>query len=113
MMHLYQQISELINFVGFAIIVIGAVRSVVFYLRHEAVRLMGKEDQFAADTIRGDFGAYLLLGLEFSVAADVIATLIEPTNEKLIQLGALIAIRTVIAYFIGRERVELREQGAA
>ncbi len=111
-MHLYQQISEVINVVGFAIIVLGAARGIVFYIRHEALRLTGKEDQHAVDVIRGDFGAYLLLGLEFLVAGDIIITLIEPTNEKLIQLGAVIAIRTVTAYFVGRERAELHQHAA-
>ena len=56
--------------------------------------------------------AYLLLGLEFSVAADIIETFLAPSNEALIQLGVLILIRTVIGYFVGRERAEYRREAA-
>ena len=110
MHHLYEQIADVTNFIGFAIIIIGALRSLVFYVRNEAMRLAGKHTSPSLDAIRCDFGSYLLLGLEFSVAADIIETFLEPSNEALIQLGVLIAIRTVIGFFVGRERAEYKAE---
>ena len=53
--------------------------------------------------IRYEIGFHLLLGLEFLIAADVIRTINRPTLEELAILGGLVAIRTVISYFLGRE----------
>lgn len=108
MHNLYAQIADVTNFIGFAIILIGALRSLVYYVRNEALRLAGKSTGPSLDAIRCDFGSYLLLGLEFSVSADIIETFLEPSNEALIQLGVLIGIRTVIGYFVGRERAEFK-----
>ena len=113
MENIYHQIAVAVNFVGFAIILIGSIRGLVFYLWHEVAKLGGKRGPLSPDAIRCDFGAYLLLGLEFSVAADIILTLLEPDNEKLLQLGGLIVIRTLISYFVGRERAELQRDLSA
>ena len=110
MEHIYEQIAHGVNFVGFAIILIGSLRGLVFYLMHEGGKLVGRKSRMDPDAIRCDFGAYLLLGLEFSVAADIILTLLEPDTEGVLTLGGLIIIRTVISYFVGRERAELRRE---
>ena len=112
MHEIYDQIADIINFVGFAVIIVGSIRSLYLYGRFELTRLLGKPVTPAPDEIRCDFGSYLLLGLEFSVAADVIATFLEPSNEALIQLGVLIAIRTIIGFFVGRERAEFKQEVA-
>ena len=49
------------------------------------------------------FGSYLLLGLEFMIAADIIYTIAKPNTEGLITLGSIVAIRTVISYFLNKE----------
>ena len=48
-------------------------------------------------------GYYLLLGLEFLIAADIINTLVRPTPQDLLVLGAIVAIRTVISYSLNTE----------
>jgi len=53
--------------------------------------------------LRQQLGAYILLGLEFIIAADIIRTFIQPTKEDLIVLGSIVAIRTVISYFLNKE----------
>ena len=40
---------------------------------------------------------YLLLSLEFLIAADIIDTIVQPGLEELAILGGIIAIRTVIS----------------
>jgi uncharacterized membrane protein len=49
------------------------------------------------------FGVWLLLGLEFELAADVIRTAISPTWEQIGQLAAIGAIRTFLNYFLERD----------
>lgn len=52
---------------------------------------------------RRELGAYVLLGLEILIVADVIHTVIRRTREDVIVLVAIVAIRTTIAFFLERE----------
>ncbi|NUP12620.1 MAG: DUF1622 domain-containing protein [Polyangiaceae bacterium] len=62
------------------------------------------------------FGVWLVLGLEFALAADIVRTVIAPTWRDIGQLAAIAAIRTVLNYFLAKdlatERVE-EQLGAA
>jgi len=49
------------------------------------------------------FGAWLLLGLEFELGADIIRTAIAPTWQQLGQLGVIAVIRTFLNYFLERD----------
>src|SRR5262245_14995248 len=44
------------------------------------------------------FGTWLLLGLEFALAADIIASVVSPTWQDIGQLGAIAVIRTFLNY---------------
>ena len=55
------------------------------------------------------FGTWLLLGLEFALAADIIESVLSPTWEDIGQLAAIAAIRTFLNYFLERD---LDEAGA-
>lgn len=46
---------------------------------------------------------WLVLGLEFMLAADIVRTVIEPTWEELGQLGATAVIRTFLNFFLERD----------
>ena len=43
---------------------------------------------------------WLLLGLEFALAADIIGSVVSPTWEDIGQLGAIAVIRTFLNYFL-------------
>lgn len=58
--------------------------------------------------VRYDVGYHMLLGLEFLIAADIIRTVVEPTLEELAILGGIVAIRTVLGFFLHREISHLR-----
>jgi uncharacterized membrane protein len=49
------------------------------------------------------FGTWLLLGLEFALAADIIGSVVSPTWEDIGQLGAIAVIRTFLNYFLERD----------
>jgi uncharacterized membrane protein len=49
------------------------------------------------------FGTWLLLGLEFALAADIIASVVSPTWQDIGQLGAIAVIRTFLNYFLERD----------
>jgi uncharacterized membrane protein len=49
------------------------------------------------------FATWLLLGLEFEFAADVIRTAIAPTWSAIGQLAAIAAIRTFLSFFLDKD----------
>ena len=55
------------------------------------------------------FGGWLVVALEFQLAADIVGTIISPNKANLIQLGAIALIRTFLNYFLTRELNEEME----
>ena len=53
------------------------------------------------------FGSWLLGGLQFALAADIVRSAISPTWEQIGQLAAIAAIRTFLSYFLERDLKEL------
>lgn len=49
------------------------------------------------------FGVWLLLGLEFNLAADIVRTAIAPNWTDIGQLAAIAVIRTFLNYFLERD----------
>jgi uncharacterized membrane protein len=49
------------------------------------------------------FGVWLLLGLEFNLAADIVRTAISPNWTEIGQLAAIAVIRTFLNYFLERD----------
>jgi len=49
------------------------------------------------------FGVWLLLGLEFELAADIVRTAISPSWTELGQLATIAAIRTFLNYFLEKD----------
>ena len=58
--------------------------------------------------IRLTLARYLVLALEFQVAADILSTAIAPSWDQIGKLGAIAAIRTLLNYFLMREMREER-----
>ena len=103
-------IVTVINLMGVTVVlwgfVVAALGFIKLKLHHHTSLFFLKE----ANKIRAILGIYILFGLEFMIAADIIHTFIRPTQEDLIVLGAIVAIRTVISYFLGREVDEARRE---
>lgn len=53
------------------------------------------------------FGRWLLLALQFTLAADIVRSAIAPSWEQIGQLAAIAAIRTFLSYFLERDLEEL------
>jgi uncharacterized membrane protein len=90
-----------IEYAGVGVIVVGgAIATGVFLL--EAVR----RDEFreAYRGYRSNLGRAILLGLEFLVAGDIIATiLVEPTLHSVAALGLVVLIRTFLSFSLETE----------
>ena len=53
------------------------------------------------------YGRWLVAGLTFQLAADIIETSIAPTWQEVGQLGAIAVIRTFLNFFLERDLAEL------
>lgn len=109
---LYQLLNivvSTINLFGIAIVFWGFVVAAIGFIRiklhHHTVVYFLKE----ANEIRAVLGTYILFGLEFMIAGDIIHTFIKPSQEDLIILATIVGIRTVISYFLGREVDQARK----
>jgi uncharacterized membrane protein len=59
------------------------------------------------------YSRWLIYGLTFQLAADVIDTSIAPTWNEIGQLGAIAVIRTFLNFFLERDMSETRERDIA
>lgn len=60
--------------------------------------------------IRSFLGSYILLSLEILIAADIVHSIINPSFQDLINLGAMVVIRTVMAYFLHKEMIDAKKE---
>ena len=96
-----QPISLALELIGVAIIVYGAIVTVVFLIRTERKSvLQAGRSQYR---IKQQFTTRILTGLEFFIAGDVLKTIINPTLESLAVVGAIVAIRAALTYLLNRE----------
>ena len=81
------------------IVFVGSAEAFVSLLR---VMLPGSTHG-ARKAVWRRFGVWLLLGLEFELAADIIRSVISPTWKDIGELGAIAVIRTFLNYFLEQD----------
>ena len=92
--HVIEQIGEVIDGAGVAVIVTGAAIAV----GDAAVRLARHEAEVYR-RFRRQFGRTILLGLELLVAGDIVRTVAtEPTLTSVAALGIIVLIRTFLSF---------------
>lgn len=86
-----------------AAVVIGTavIRGMIAYLRLLFSR--AKQHFDATEGVRLQLGRVLALGLEFTVASDILRTAVAPTRQDILNLGAIVLLRTLLNYFLERE----------
>jgi uncharacterized membrane protein len=107
-----EYISLSIGTVGIFIVLWGVIVGLIEFIAAQVSYLSKSKTQVPLEKIRTDLGRYLLLGLEFLIAADIIRTIVKPSLEEVAVLVAIVAIRTVISYFLNKE-IERLAQGSA
>ena len=95
--------SSAIGSLGVLVIVFGVVNGSWRFARSEFRFACGANVGDDRRELRHLLGYYLLLGLEFLIAADIIDTLMKPTPQDLLVLGVIIVIRTVISHSLNAE----------
>jgi uncharacterized membrane protein len=92
-----------IGIVGVSVIIWGVVTSLREFVAAESHGFDGKDTCRRREILRHHLGSYLLLGLEFMIAADIVDTIVRPTMNELIVLGSIVAIRTVLSFSLSKE----------
>ncbi|MEN8614846.1 DUF1622 domain-containing protein [Dehalogenimonas sp. THU2] len=101
-------LSLAVGIAALAVIVWGVLLGGGELIQYEYYRLRSIPTRLNLNEIRHIVASYLLLGLEFLIAADIMRTVAGPTLEELAVLGGLVVIRTVISFFLGQEISEIR-----
>ena len=96
-------LATIISVTSLLIVTYGALIGVISFFRNELKRLTGNYSITNIST-------YLLLGLEFLIASDILKTVLEPTLNELAILGGIVVLRTVLSVFLNKEIKELETE---
>ncbi|WP_424858131.1 DUF1622 domain-containing protein [Streptomyces sp. SAI-170] len=91
---------RVVELTGALIIFVGAIWA---FVRFAGTVVRGGGQGKGFDRIRLTLGRFLVLGLEFQLAGDVLRTAVAPSFAQIGQLAAIATIRTALNYFLGRE----------
>lgn len=97
----------IIDAMAFLFIVFGTLQAFI-----AAVRLVVSRDTAGKDrrSLWLSYARWLVAGLTFQLAADIIESSVAPSWESIGQLGAIALIRTFLNYFLERDLAEVRER---
>ena len=100
---LFEILATGIDVISVFIIIWGFLLAFKAFAMHEYYRIRKIPNLYDAEKIRQTLGVYILMGLEFMIAADIIHSFVSRSMQELYYLALIVAIRTVIAYFLGKE----------
>jgi uncharacterized membrane protein len=98
--------SLAIEVIAIALIAIGAVEALIALGR---LGLRSGSTNSDRRAIWLNFARWLVAGLTFQLAADLVNTSFSPTWDEVGHLAAIAAIRTFLSYFLDREMADTRE----
>ena len=102
-------LATIISVTSLLIVTYGALIGIISFLINEFKRFTGKYSTNLRH-LRATFGTYLLLGLEFLIASDILKTVLEPTLNELAILGGIVVLRTILSVFLNREIKDLEAE---
>lgn len=100
-------LATIISVTSLLIVTYGALIGAISFLGNEIKRFTGGYSTINIRKLRATFGTYLLLGLEFLIASDILKTVLEPTLNELAILGGIVVLRTILSVFLNKEIKEL------
>jgi len=100
-------VALVIEAIAIAVIAFGALEAVVGIVRVGKASATSNDDRRAVWLA---FARWLVAGLTFQLAADLVNTSFAPTWDEIGHLAAIAAIRTFLSYFLDREIEDTRER---
>jgi uncharacterized membrane protein len=104
LIYLTEQAVILIDLLALAIIVFGTLEAFL-----SALRLAWKKSPAHPRLIWVRYGRWLVAGLTFQLAADIIETSVTPGWDDIGRLAAIAVVRTFLNFFLERDLGEVRE----
>ena len=74
-------LATIISVISLLIVTYGALIAILSFILNELKRITGTYTPTNIRKLRAVFGTYLLLGLEFLIASDILKTVLEPTMK--------------------------------
>lgn len=102
---LLQRLSNGIELLSAVVLLVGFAKGMWGFLLHEW-RAMHSHSGMSPENVsalRPMVGNYILLGLDFYIVSDILATMLHPEWNELISLAVIGLLRTTIGYFLGKE----------
>ena len=107
--HFARTASLLIEAVAVVVVTFGALEA---FVRLLAMAAKPSATLGARKDVWRRFATWLVLGLEFALAADIIASVISPTWMDIGELAAIAVIRTFLNFFLERD-IESADRASA
>lgn len=105
--HFLDLLAAVISVTSLLIVTYGALIGIISFLKNEIRRFTGGYSITNIRKLRATFGTYLLLGLEFLIASDILKTVLEPTLNELALLGGIVVLRTILSVFLNKDKKKL------
>jgi len=106
-----ETVASVIEIFAVVVLLNGLLRFVLAYVAAELRFRDGEASAARLNAGRVDLSRYILSGLEVFIVSDIIRTVLSPTLEGLAVLGALVAIRSAISFFLEREIRAIQGEG--
>lgn len=100
-------VATLLEATAVLLIAFGAVESMY---RFVTIWFKNKKTEAIRRVTWLNFAQWILLGLEFTLAADIVKTAIAPTWNSIGQLSAIAVMRTFLSYFLERDLENARHE---
>lgn len=108
--NILEYVVTVVNLIGILIILFGFFKGFFHHLAAEFRSFKGEDVIEGTKKVRIIVGTYMLLGLEFLIASDIILSVVKHNLNSLIELAGIVIIRTAIGYFLGKEIEVLKEE---
>ena len=92
--------------VAIVVIVVGAVEAVIGIV---GAMFRGHASNADKRAVWLEFARWLVAGLTFQLAADIVQTTVAPTWDEIGRVAAIAAIRTFLTFFLDRDIDQVRD----
>ncbi len=110
--HALELLTLCVDAVGYGILLFTVLKFVPRYVATEIGRARGMECSRRFRDIRLELLSHIILAIDFMVISDVIHSGIVKTQESLITLGLFVLVRSILAFFLGLDMRDIREEMA-
>lgn len=102
---LLQRLSNGIEILSAVVLLTGFAKGMWGFLLQEwrEMRRQTEASLEGISNLRPMVGNYILLGLDFYIVSDILATMLHPDWNELVSLAVIGLLRTVIGYLLGKE----------